>query len=228
MEQKKQFDRRRRAKPKDIKVGDLILIKQQKSTTKPPFDPAPYTVDHISGNRVTASRNGEVKVRDKNHIKKVKNRPEYVRPSWEQKRQTLPTLYEEQDIDCFWRRDKADHASRDSAYEDIALREHEENVATGESASENYASDEHGEVVVPANSTGEDHASEEHDDNTQGQYPSEASAVAASEDSQVADDDMEAHLQSLLHAAEKRVTRSSGKNLQWNSTIGDTCVVLEQ
>ena len=204
----------------------IKLIKQQKSTTKPPFDQAKFLVDHVSGNCVTVSHNGKVRLRDKNHIKKVKIRLEYVRPFWEQKRQTLPTLYEEQDIDCFWRRDKVDHASRDSAYEDDTLEEHEENVTTGDSASENYASDEHGEVVVPANSTGEDHASEEHDDNTQGQYPSEASAVAASEDSQVADDDMEAHLQSLLHAAEKQIIRSSGKNLLWNSNTGDTCVLL--
>ena len=43
------------------------------------------------------------------------------------------------------------------------------------------------------------------DDNTQGQYPIEASA---SEVCQVDDDDIESHLQSPLRAAEKRVTPS--------------------
>ena len=33
--QEKNFDKRREAKPKDVKVGEKVLIKRKKSTTKP-------------------------------------------------------------------------------------------------------------------------------------------------------------------------------------------------
>ena len=55
MKQKEHFDRRRNAKVKDIKVGDQVLVKQKKSTTKPPFSPKPLTVTEVVGNRVTAT-----------------------------------------------------------------------------------------------------------------------------------------------------------------------------
>ena len=46
--QKKHFERRRKATDKEVKIGDQNLVKQTKSTTKPPFDPKPYTVcEHI-------------------------------------------------------------------------------------------------------------------------------------------------------------------------------------
>ena len=81
--QKKNFDRRRRAKIKEINVGDEILVKQEKSTTRPPFDPKPYTVHGVVGNRISASRDDGSRVRDKNYVKKVKKRAEYLKPSWE-------------------------------------------------------------------------------------------------------------------------------------------------
>ena len=39
---KQHFDKK--AQPKTIKKGDNILIKQKKTTTKPPFDLMPYKV----------------------------------------------------------------------------------------------------------------------------------------------------------------------------------------
>ena len=44
IEQKKHFDKKHKAKPKNIKVGDKVLVKQQKTTIKPPYNPEPFTV----------------------------------------------------------------------------------------------------------------------------------------------------------------------------------------
>ena len=225
MEQKRNFDRRRRAKQKDIKVGDEILIKQQKSTTKPPFDPVPYTVDHVKGNRVTASRNGKVRVRDKNYIKKVKSRPDYVRPSWEQKSQKMTTPYEEHDIDCTWRKSKVQAADGViSVCDEVhAYEEYGEDAEIVRD--EVHAYEEHGEQDATVRD--EVHAYEEHGE----QYETVRDEVHAYEEhgeqGERTDEEMDAHLQSLLQAAEKRVTRSSGRNLKWNSKMGDKDVLLE-
>ena len=50
--QKKYFDIHKCAKPKDIAVGEKVLIQQ--NTFKPPCDPSPYTVTEVNGNRVLA------------------------------------------------------------------------------------------------------------------------------------------------------------------------------
>ena len=201
-EQKRNFDRRRRAKPKDINVGDSILVRQKKSTIKPPFDPSSYTVHDVHGNRVTASRNGQIRVRDKNHIKKVKCRPDYVKPSWEQQHQAPTAAYEEQDIECNWRKTTS---ATEERYSDHAPEEHEECGAT-EERYDYHASEEHAECSATEERYS-DHAPEEHDEDD-----------AAG---------MEAYLQSLLQSAEKRVTRSSGTKLQWNPTMGDKNVILK-
>ena len=44
LKQKEYFDKRRNAKPRSVNVGDQVLVKQNKSTTKPPFDPVPWRV----------------------------------------------------------------------------------------------------------------------------------------------------------------------------------------
>ena len=46
---KLQRDFKRRATTKTMVPGGCILIKQQKTTTKPPFDPKPYTVTKVKG-----------------------------------------------------------------------------------------------------------------------------------------------------------------------------------
>ena len=71
----KQFDRKNKARPKNIKVGDKVLLKQQKSTTHPPYDPHPYTVTKVEGNRVTMNNGEKTRVRDKNKVKLVKQLP---------------------------------------------------------------------------------------------------------------------------------------------------------
>ena len=44
LQQKKYFDIYKCAKTKNIAVGDKVVIRQNKTTLKPPFDPSPYTV----------------------------------------------------------------------------------------------------------------------------------------------------------------------------------------
>ena len=76
LKQKKYFDIHKRAKTKNIAVGDKVLIRQNKTTLKPPFDPSPYTVTEVNGNRVPAQRrDGSTRIRDKNNLKKLKDRP---------------------------------------------------------------------------------------------------------------------------------------------------------
>ena len=75
LQQKKYFDIHNRANPKDIAVGDRVLIQQNKTTLKPPFDPSQYTVAEVNGNRVLARRHdGSTRIRDRNHLKKLKDR----------------------------------------------------------------------------------------------------------------------------------------------------------
>ena len=56
------------------------LSNKRKSTTKPPFCPKPLTVTEVIGNRVTATDGNMKRVRDKNQLKKVVQRPEHLQP----------------------------------------------------------------------------------------------------------------------------------------------------
>ena len=80
MKQKQRFDKRRRAKPKIIEIGDKVLVKQEKSTTKPPYNPEPLTVTMVKGNRVTATNGVITRVRDKNQLKRLPERPAHLLP----------------------------------------------------------------------------------------------------------------------------------------------------
>ena len=101
--QKKHFDKGRRAHPKEVKPGDQILIKQQKSTTKPPFDPRPFTVVGVHGNQIDAQRGATFRRRDKNSVKVLKKRPDHLIPSWERSQQGIEfTDYNDLDIEGSW------------------------------------------------------------------------------------------------------------------------------
>ena len=103
MVQKHQFDRRRNAKEKIVHPGDQILIRQKKTTTAPPFDPKPYVVTDVDGNRVHANRDGRQRRRDKNDIKVVKKRPDHLVPSWQKNGASKAvTCYDELDIETNW------------------------------------------------------------------------------------------------------------------------------
>ena len=75
MKQKEAFDRRHHAQPKEISPGDQVLLKQEKTTTKPPYNPDPFTVEKVEGNRLTLNKGEQRRVRDKNKVKRIPQRP---------------------------------------------------------------------------------------------------------------------------------------------------------
>ena len=64
---KVRFDKAKHVKVQEMVEGDKVLIKQQKTSVKPPFDPKPYTVTEVKGTQVTATRGG--KERRRNNVK---------------------------------------------------------------------------------------------------------------------------------------------------------------
>ena len=86
LKQKYYFDKKRMAKSKEINVGDKVLVRQKKCTTKPPFNPEPLTVKKpyvIKYIKHAIKKDGTVKVRDKRNLKKAKERPQHLCPTWE-------------------------------------------------------------------------------------------------------------------------------------------------
>ena len=51
-----------------------MLVKQQKTTTKPPFDPKPYQVKEVRGTQITVVRGKQQKVRSKEKVKLLRDR----------------------------------------------------------------------------------------------------------------------------------------------------------
>ena len=83
--QKTHADKRHRSKLKMTNEGDKVLIKQNKSTTGPPFDQKPFHVVKVKDSQLTMKRENEKRTRDKGHIKLVKERPSHLTSSWQQK-----------------------------------------------------------------------------------------------------------------------------------------------
>ena len=71
---KKYFDHKHCAKPKVLHPGNQVLLKQTKTTTKPPFNPALFIVTEVEGNQVTITDGDIVKKRDKNKLKVLPKR----------------------------------------------------------------------------------------------------------------------------------------------------------
>ena len=73
VQMKEDADRRRRAKVLELKVDDVVLMKQRKinkfSTT---FDPVPFKVVRVKGSMITVTRNGKYLTRNISMLKKVK------------------------------------------------------------------------------------------------------------------------------------------------------------
>ena len=57
----KYANKRRRARKHEVQVGDQILIAQQKTTTRYPFDPRPYNVTKVAKDQVTARVSTQLK-----------------------------------------------------------------------------------------------------------------------------------------------------------------------
>ena len=95
--QKMYYDKRNKTKEKKLKVGDEIMLQQQKTTTRSPFDPDTYKVKEIKGSSVVAERRGRELLRAKNLIKVVKQRPEYLKEV--ERERTKKIIEEDIDVD---------------------------------------------------------------------------------------------------------------------------------
>ena len=140
LQQKKYFDIHKRAKPKNIAVGDKVFIWQNRTTLKPPFDSSPYTVTEVNGNRVLAQRHdGSAKIRDKNHLKKLKDQPTNLIPSLEKNQSSICTDYTELDIEGnFWK----SAANATTGADTLHIAEFPEVVATDQHQANSESSDE--------------------------------------------------------------------------------------
>ena len=74
LDRKEKFDAKRKTVDVVVQVGDTVLVKQTKTTTKPPFDPAPYTVIEVNGTQAVLERSGKTKKRSFNKIKVIGRR----------------------------------------------------------------------------------------------------------------------------------------------------------
>ena len=71
-------DRHRRAKHRHFQVGDKVLVKQRKTTVKPPFDPDYYIVTEVRSTKITGERRGKIKTRNAEKWKLYKERPAHL------------------------------------------------------------------------------------------------------------------------------------------------------
>ena len=63
-QRKQLIERNKQAIHRNIKIGDRVLIRQQNTTTKPPFYPKLYTIIKVKGTQVTAVRGTKTRVRN--------------------------------------------------------------------------------------------------------------------------------------------------------------------
>ena len=74
---KVQYDKENSVQDPKIESGDSVLVKQNKSATKPPFDPVPYSVEDVKKNRLPLKRGEKVIKRAANKVKKLMKLPEH-------------------------------------------------------------------------------------------------------------------------------------------------------
>ena len=75
----KRANKDRRAKDKDYKINDHVLLAQRKTVVKPPFDPLPYTVEKVGRDQVTIKRGRKELIRKKAQLKLLMPRPERLK-----------------------------------------------------------------------------------------------------------------------------------------------------
>ena len=76
LKQKEELDGRKKTVEMKVKVGDTVLVKLTKTTTKPPFDPNPYRVVEVNGTQTVLDRDGKRLKRSFNKIKGIKDNKE--------------------------------------------------------------------------------------------------------------------------------------------------------
>ena len=209
MIQKKHFDKKKRAKSKEVKIGDKVLIRQRKTTVNPPFDPKPFTVTGVENNAVSMNRqDGASRLRDKNQIKVLKKRPKHLIPSWQRGNNAPATDYRNLEIEG------KNDTSNDSVSDASVDRDHNNLFQLDQAMEARMQA-----LLEPI---------------------AEESEEADQEALFALDDNVEARMQALLEAASGardtadpeptapgRVTRSHGRNLQWNSVMNDKNVIVE-
>ena len=79
LKQKSYADKHRRARERKVEVGDSVLIRQKKTTTKPPWNPDPFKVIEVKGTQIMGKRGEERKTRNVEKFKVLKERPEELR-----------------------------------------------------------------------------------------------------------------------------------------------------
>ena len=70
--QKLYADERRKAKIKNVKLGDQVMVQPKKSTIKTPWDTNPYSETQVKGSQLELKRGEEVKRKAVNLVKKIK------------------------------------------------------------------------------------------------------------------------------------------------------------
>ena len=199
--QKKYFDKRRKSAIKTIEVGDQVLVKQEKSTTKPPFNPLPLKVISVQGNRVSLTDGDKVITRDKNYLKKVHSRPNSLIPSWE-RNVRFNTNPRSEGSGYEVSSDEAD--DQNSACEDSQQ-------ANDEVSSENVLDGTEDTNHVPAEQTSPVRLTDD---------------MAAHMEHLFAQ--AERTLQDSDATSSRPVTRSAGRSLQWNNQMGSKDVLVEE
>jgi hypothetical protein len=79
LRRKEVYDKKHRTHEQEMKPGDMVLVKQQKTITKPPFDPKPYQVKEVKGTQITVIRGKQQKVRSKEKVKLLRRRADHLR-----------------------------------------------------------------------------------------------------------------------------------------------------
>ena len=79
--QKKYKDGKAYVKPHDIMINDHVLLRQQQTKSKPPYNPEPYKVIEINGHQITAEKEGSILTRDAQKWKTInlREKPDYAR-----------------------------------------------------------------------------------------------------------------------------------------------------
>ena len=69
---KEYFELKRNTKPADLKVGDIVLMKQEKKNKlSTPFNPEPMTIKNKKGSMITAAAENKEITRNSSFFKKI-------------------------------------------------------------------------------------------------------------------------------------------------------------
>ena len=112
--QKEQYDKKHKAREKDIRPGDKVMIKRKKTTMDTPWDPKEFQVTEIKGAKLILDRQGEIKYRAKNNVKKLKRRGKQNESS---NKEQPTAMRREIDLEVSWDKIKAQTESREELQE---------------------------------------------------------------------------------------------------------------